>query len=163
MKMMRINSLGTVLVCIICLFGFFSCSLKKNGAKGDKKEANFSFYIKKGACYGKCPTYELTINTDGSMVFVGERFVEKEGRHTKSISIEEVNKLGNTFKDAGFFTMEDTYDGNVTDLPTVIIQCSEGETTKRIKSRFDSPEKLDELQKKLEAIAESDGWTKATE
>src|SRR5690606_33258468 len=89
--------------------------------------------LERGACFGTCPIYKVTIYTDGTVVYEGERFVETEGTHTTTIEPEVVQQLIEGFEAAGYFDWEDEYtEMNVTDLPTIITSVTRDGETKRI-------------------------------
>ena len=37
--------------------------------------------LSRGACFGTCPIYEVTVAADGTANWNGERFVERVGRY----------------------------------------------------------------------------------
>ena len=41
--------------------------------------------LNRGACFGSCPFYDLTIDGNGYAVFKGKKFVEKLGSSFKSL------------------------------------------------------------------------------
>jgi hypothetical protein len=89
--------------------------------------------LHRGACFGSCPVYSVTIYTDGTVVFVGERFVEAEGTHTTTIEPEVVQQLVEGFEAAGYFEWEDEYtEMTVSDLPTIITSVTRDGETKQI-------------------------------
>jgi hypothetical protein len=65
--------------------------------------------LERTECYGECPSYELTVRADGSVVFVGKRFVPKPGKVEGRISLDQVRQLILEFEKVHFFSMQDDY------------------------------------------------------
>ena len=97
------------------------------------QDAEVAVTLERGACFGSCPVYRVTIYTDGNVVFEGERFVTAEGTHTTTIEPEVVQQLVEGFEAAGYFEWEDEYtEMTVSDLPTIITSVTRDGETKRI-------------------------------
>ncbi len=58
--------------------------------------------LKRGACYGQCPIYMLTISVDGKVVYEGENFVKVFGRQEKTISADKLRQLLEKFSEMDF-------------------------------------------------------------
>jgi len=119
--------------------------------------------LERGACFGTCPIYKVTIYTDGTVVYEGERFVETEGTHTTTIEPEVVQQLIEGFEAAGYFDWEDEYtEMNVTDLPTIITSVTRDGETKRI-TRYtgdsNAPIELPYLESWIDMAAYTSQWT----
>ncbi len=63
--------------------------------------------LERTGCYGECPIYRLTIATDGSVVYVGTRWVKVIGRREYGISTAQVAELQSEFQRAGFLQLHD--------------------------------------------------------
>jgi hypothetical protein len=57
----------------------------------------------RGACYGACPVYEVTIHEDGRVEYHGSKFVVTEGSAEGRVSSDEVVNLRRAFERARFF------------------------------------------------------------
>lgn len=112
------------------------------------------------ACFGRCPVYTLTI--DGStmqMLYSGTANTDRMGIYQKPVSASELNELVSEFEKADFCQLEDKYLGNVVDFPSKYTSYECNGKTKKIQDRSGAPEKLNQLEKKLQEIAENkDGW-----
>jgi hypothetical protein len=118
---------------------------------------------KRGACMGKCPSYTMSIDgATKTITYTGTQNVEKIGVFTKPVSDEELTKLSEAFKTAGFDSLDEKYLGEVTDFPSRYITYSNNGKTKMVQDRKGAPEKLHVLETLLENIADSppEGWTK---
>lgn len=136
----------------------FSCS---NSKKAHNRASNPVFIIQQTACFGECPVYIMKIYKNGLVEYNGEMFVEKEGLYEKTISEQKVKELIAKFNDAAFFSFEDEYTTNITDLPTTFTTFNHDGKSKKIKNYHGAPDELKELESELRKIAESDdGWKK---
>ena len=97
------------------------------------QDAEVAITLERGACFGSCPVYRVTIYTDGTVTFEGELFVQTEGTHTTTIEPAVVQQLLASFEEAGYFDWEDEYtEMNEGDLPTIITSVTRDGETKRI-------------------------------
>ncbi|MEZ4959313.1 MAG: DUF6438 domain-containing protein [Saprospiraceae bacterium] len=117
--------------------------------------------LKKDPCFGFCPVYTFTVDGKGNATFKGERNVEKEGDWTRTLTPEEVNALFAAFEKSDFQSFQDEYTAQVTDLPTTWVTFRHAAIDRTIKDYYGGPAELKNLEKLVEAIAETeDGWTK---
>lgn len=129
-----------------------------------KYELESFIEMKKDPCFGFCPVYSFKVDGKGNAVFNGDRNISKIGNWTRLITPEETNKLFEAFEMENFWTFENEYTSQVTDLPTTWTTLKIGEKSKTIKDYYGAPEELKALEKMVEEIAETDdGWIKVTE
>lgn len=74
----------------------------------------------RGGCLGTCPSYTVEIRGDGMVLYDGGGFVAVAGKHRCSISQEKVRELVKMFRDADYFSLQDQYAWDATDLPTYV-------------------------------------------
>ena len=75
--------------------------------------------IERTACFGFCPAYTFIAKSDGSFRYKGDKFVERTGEFTGTISVGQFHRLAQFIRDSGHSELEDAYDRSVTDNPTV--------------------------------------------
>jgi len=63
--------------------------------------------LERTGCYGECPVYRLTVAADGSVVYVGTKWVKVTGRREYSITPAQVSELESAFEHAGFMQLHD--------------------------------------------------------
>jgi hypothetical protein len=115
----------------------------------------------KTVCFGTCPAFTMTINGETNKItYKGDSNVEKIGNYEKSISDEDLSKLAETFEKNKFFEMKDEYNGQMTDLPSKYVSLSYDGKSKKVRDRYNAPAELKEIEKSLDAIADSEGWEK---
>lgn len=112
----------------------------------------------KGACFGSCPVYKLTIYEGGIASFEGQQFTDRMGLHTKKMEPAAYRELIKTFEEAQLWGYQNLYKAEVPDLPTVTITYYEGTQVKAIKGKDGRPAKIMELERMLTAIADAGGW-----
>ncbi|MBL7883778.1 MAG: hypothetical protein JNL69_06895 [Bacteroidia bacterium] len=114
---------------------------------------------KRSICFGKCPAYTLTISgASHTATYVGESNTLKHGKYTKNISDAELEKLLADFDRVNFNAFENEYLGVISDFPTKTTTFSFKGKTKTVVNRHNGPKSLDDLDKILHAISESEGW-----
>lgn len=119
---------------------------------------DFAVSMKKGSCFGSCPVYSLAIDKKGNMIYDGERFTDKIGKHSLKLSKEELKDLAADFNDANLSQFSDTYKSNITDLPTVTISHTNNGKSKTVSGKSNLPDKVLELQNLMETVAAKEGW-----
>ena len=127
----------------------------------DNSEVTISYQT--GPCFGSCQQLSLTINdTKAIVTYSGSKDSLKHGTYSKTITETELKELVKLFDDAKFFTLEDSYLGNIVDFPINTITCSYAKTkkAKSVRVRGYIPKPLDNIQKALLAITDSEGWKK---
>jgi hypothetical protein len=118
--------------------------------------------LERTACYGFCPIYSLTIHGDGTVLYEGEDYVETVGKAETVISTKKVKQLISEFDKIDYDSLKDSYtERTITDAPSVITSITRNGKTKTIEhyhGDFDAPEKLTELEDKIDEIVNSDQW-----
>jgi hypothetical protein len=117
--------------------------------------------------YGSQPMYKVKIHGDGSVIYEGENFVRVAGRQERKIDPAEVQGLVRAFLEIDYFGLQDGYltmkneDGTettVTDLPTTKTSLSFGEKSKSVEDYVDAPEKLGDLERKIDEVVGTKRW-----
>lgn len=115
--------------------------------------------MEKTPCFGSCPTFVFEINGHGEATYTGTANVDKMGNYEKTFSAEECNQLFDAFVAADYWSFQDEYTGQVTDLPTTFLQFKHDGNDKRIKMYYNVPQELRDLEDMVDELANSDGWT----
>jgi hypothetical protein len=118
-----------------------------------------SVTLRRGACFGTCPIYEVTLSADGTAVWNGERFVERLGRHRGAVEVDDVARLARFVERAGFFGWEPEYLGNVTDTPDYHLTVARGDDLKTVRQNaVDEPPDFWVIAAVVDGLAESVNW-----
>lgn len=128
----------------------------KDVEKGDSLFA----YIRRGACYGNCPTYELKIYNSGFAELNGIRAVDLLGVYTTTISKAKMLAFIEKAKSIGYFQMEDAYDNEmITDLPETKTSIVIDGKRKAIRRRYKYPQEILSFEQLFDNLLESEKWT----
>jgi hypothetical protein len=73
--------------------------------------------LSRSGCYGKCPTYEVEIHGDGTVLYDVKFNVAAKGKHTAKISHASLVELVDFFRKANYLSLSDRYVSGVTDNP----------------------------------------------
>ncbi|HRF38748.1 MAG TPA: DUF6438 domain-containing protein, partial [Saprospiraceae bacterium] len=96
--------------------------------------------MSKGACFGRCPVFTLTIYSNGVAAYKGERHTDKMGLYLKRLPKSELESLLLAFKKADLWQYPDVYRSQFPDLPAVNITYHEAERSKSILGKETRPE-----------------------
>ncbi len=137
----------------------FSFSCKTTKVPEDLSTLTKEIEMTKNPCFGRCPSYVLTIYKGGIMTYDGKKFVPKYGLYTKVLSKSAYNDLKKAFNAANFWALDDNYPSNIPDLPKTRISHVKDGKTKTVVGDINRPKVVKDLEKQLETIGESEGWT----
>jgi len=141
---------------VILLFLLSGCNTVK--MVKDQAKASPKIVLSKGACFGDCPVYTLTIYNSGLMKFNGVRYTNMDGKHERQLTEKDYVSLVKTFDKANIWQYEDVYDMQIADLPTISISYVDDEKTKTIKGKNNRPLGILALENALDSLLISDGW-----
>ena len=117
------------------------------------------FSMQRTACFGTCPSYTLTILENGTAYYEGGRYAAREGSYVGKVGAETMEKLWQMAETADFFSMEDTYDSKVTDLPSTIIRVHAKGRDKRVLARQGTPMAFKNFAEGAEELLAPVEWT----
>jgi uncharacterized protein DUF6438 len=89
--------------------------------------------LERTGCYGECPVYRLTVNSDGSVVYVGTRWVKVLGRQAYKLSEAQMAELQAAFERANFNQLRDYDKVESTDDDWTHISYRRGNGFKRVR------------------------------
>lgn len=117
-------------------------------AKGD----SLFFFLERTPCFGRCKAYRISIYRSGYAQYEGRLNVEKEGLHEGRIGADTMALLLNEAERIGFFGMKDSYDAEVTDLPSTIVKIYANGKEKRVLARVGTPPALKAYVEQVEGL-----------
>jgi hypothetical protein len=133
---------------IFVSFPLFSSCLAPRTISGE----DLLIEMQKTPCYGFCPVYTLKIAKNGKGLFEGVENVEKTGLFSFSLSPEELKELQNAFQSTGFYGLKNIYAEEISDLPTTYLTYIKDGRRKKIMDYYGAPEKLRELENRIEKL-----------
>ncbi len=117
-----------------------------------KREQNALISIRKTACMGDCPSYDVYINKEGNLSFKGKEFTLEKGEKEFKLSEKQLSHINDILKKKDFSSYKDTYDNpRIMDLQSTFLV----HNGKQVKIRLwndDVPEELMELNEYIEGI-----------
>ncbi|HYQ45396.1 MAG TPA: DUF6438 domain-containing protein [Polyangiaceae bacterium] len=114
--------------------------------------------LERTGCYGECPVYRLTVNSDGSVVYVGTRWVKVLGRQVYKISDAQLSELQASFDRAGFSQLRDYDKVESTDDDWALLSYRRGAGFKRVRHYHgdnSAPPALSTLEDEFDRIVDS--------
>jgi len=86
------------------------------------------FEIQKGACYGTCPIYTVTLTEDRLVTYHGKRFVKNQGINEWYLSRRSFKQISDIILRS--FNYSDSYNIQVQDLPLTTLKINDHHTIK---------------------------------
>src|SRR5450432_4339504 len=114
--------------------------------------------LERTGCYGKFPVYRLTVNTDGSVVYVGTRWVKVPGRQEYKLSQPQMSELLSAFERASFMVLRDYDHVEGTDDDWAHLSLLSAGRTKRVRHYHGdnaAPPTLSALEDEFDRITDS--------
>ena len=119
--------------------------------------------IHRGACYGSCPTYKMTIYSDRSVEYEGIRAVELIGKYTSTISQKEYDQFIETAEFIEYMNLEDVYDSPITDIPGTRTSIVIEGVRKEVYRRYQYPKRILRFEELFDNVMKSAKWEKVVE
>jgi hypothetical protein len=121
--------------------------------------------LERSGCFWGCPSYTVAIHGDGTVIYDGIDCVTKRGRHTDRISREDVATLVTMFREANYFSLHDSYVGDVSDSQTVRTSIRFDENIKVVEDYVGEsvgmPRLVTDLERDIDRIAGTKRWVDA--
>ena len=84
----------------------------------------YPIHVSKGACKGHCPVYEIKIQKNGNLVFIGRENTALIGERTLQLTRKEMASLEKRYMKIPFEKLDAEYDGSIYDLPKTTLSDS---------------------------------------
>jgi len=136
------------------LAAFFSCKTAKNAAPAP---ASPFVALQTGGCFGYCPTFRLTVLTNGWVQYQGIQFTEKQGRDSFLLSADELTRLRVKVTAANLWQYPDRIQSDIMDAPSATLTVYEEARSKSVVGSIDRPAPLLELENMMKDLAEAHG------
>jgi ankyrin repeat protein len=126
-----------------------------------RSNSRVAISLQRSGCFGSCPSYTVTVSTDG-IVFEGGYYVVARGRHTAGIDPKTVRKLASRFAALDFYSMEPKYVASVTDNPTYVLSIDIDGHKKTVEDYVGSwegmPAVISDLEQDVDDLAKTERW-----
>jgi hypothetical protein len=114
--------------------------------------------LERTGCYGECPVYRLTVSSDGSVVYVGTRWVKVIGRQQYKLTDAQLGALQSAFEHSSFMSLRDYDKVENTDDDWAHISYRRGGFVKRVRHYHgdnSAPASLTALEDEFDRIVDS--------
>jgi ankyrin repeat protein len=131
-----------------------------------RPDSNILITLKRTQCFGSCPAYTLTIDTQ-VIRYEGTYATVVKGIHQESADPAAVRQLAQRFLDGDFYSFDDKYVGGGTDGPTYVVSVSIDGVAKTVTDYQgvlrDMPFVVSSLEDAVDILARSDRWVQGRE
>jgi len=119
------------------------------------KEA-FFLTMERTPCFGKCPSYKITIFNTGKVLYDGKSHTKKIGKFEKQLTKKQLEEIQKMMKDIKLIEMKSIYDSEVTDFPSTILYIVSNNQKKKILDRVNAPAELKQFEKLVDFLVLDD-------
>ena len=123
-------------------------------AKGD----SLFLSLERTPCFGRCKAFRINVYRSGYATYEGRLNVEKEGMHNGRVGRDTLELLMLEAERVGFFALNDSYDSEVTDLPSAILRVVGNGKDKRVVGRVGTPPAFTQFFEKAESLLYPMPW-----
>ena len=156
---MRWLFLVPLVALLACRSGGPAMGAGRGGEGASVEDTALFMRLQRTPCFGTCPVYVITVRQDGGAVYQGGAHAAREGRFTGRLELAQRTALLRRAQELGFFTLEDRYDGEVTDLPSTIITVVAGGRRKQVLGRVGFPPAFKHFRSYADSLFEQVEWT----
>jgi hypothetical protein len=118
--------------------------------------------MKRTACFGKCPQYEVTLFASGLVTYKGIAHSSLIGSYKSKVAKKEIDLIFTKANECNYFNFSDKYPTNgndIVDFPVCITQLNYNGKSKSIFNRNDAPKELVFFEKYLDNFFSSLNWS----
>lgn len=110
--------------------------------------------IERTPCFGRCPTYKLSVFQSGYATLKVKNWVEglENGLYSAQVSKEEMDLIREKADAINYYKLPNEFDGPITDIPSTFTAVNFDGRKKSIRDRYDSPDTLREFERFLDTL-----------
>ncbi len=154
-----------VLALITGVFLFLACKSSRKAVtpvSNEKEPSGDSLFasIERTPCFGRCPTYRISIYKSGYVVYEAIQWVADTGIFYTFITQKQLGDITAMAEKVGFAEMKDSYhDPNIVDVPSTFTALRIKGKIKKIDNTFgDPPRELIDFEKYLDGLFTETKW-----
>ena len=121
------------------------------------------FSIERTPCFGKCPAYRIKVYRSGYATYEGISNVERLGQNRAWVGKDTLALLLKEAEAIGYFDLQDSYDRQVTDIPSTRLRMVSGARDKSILARAGVPPELKAFALRADELLLPMAWKRAPE
>lgn len=114
-----------------------------------------------GPCFGTCAYFSIDILSDQTVLYVGKKFVDKEGIWEKTLSNREYGEIVSLFAHEDFTSQVGVYDQNIMDAQQFTITYTNRDgIAKTVKTKITQTPHIQEIISEMNQLVDARGWKK---
>ena len=121
------------------------------------------FSIERTPCFGKCPAYRIKVYRSGYATYEVISNVERLGMNQGHVGSVTMAILLKEAEAIGYFALQDSYDRQVTDIPSTRLRMVSGARDKSILARAGVPPELKAFALRADELLLPMAWKRAPE
>jgi hypothetical protein len=119
-------------------------------------------FLSRGACYGKCPVFEVSVMSNGTAEYVGKFNVTRMGKHVANVPPALLKTIKERAQSINYLQFSRTYPTEqslwISDVPTTVTFVRLGDQFHKIRNNNDAPLTLISFEQFLEQILDGLEW-----
>ncbi|WP_286746590.1 MULTISPECIES: DUF6438 domain-containing protein [Roseivirga] len=116
-------------------------------------------FMKKTACMGACPDYDISIFSSGKVILNARKFLPLEGSFEARLPEARLDELLSLFVENRFMELESQYTSSRKDLPTTTVSFYNGGKKKTVIDYDGAPERLKAIEASIHNLIDSLSWS----
>ncbi len=111
--------------------------------------------LKRGGCFGKCPIYDVSFMSNGTVIYKGMNHVPKTGEFTAQATIAQINSIIRKANELKVWDMNDYYPDEfreIQDAPVTTVELKVKDQVKVVKEKMRTPKELKEFHKFIDDL-----------
>ncbi len=116
-KLAFVLLLGSLSLLSACKSSKKTASLNQNNQP--KPAVSKLFKLSQGACFGKCPVYDITLMSDSTLVLHGKNFMNYIGNYKMKLSASQFTEMKALRTNIKIDTFKNSYNSDIADLSSV--------------------------------------------
>jgi hypothetical protein len=137
-----------------------------NDQEVNRSPDSIAVFLERGACFGRCPVYSLTVYRSGYAIYHGKQNVKHNGTFEKKFDPVMLNEVFELAGQLGYFEMDNEYrNPHLTDFPTIRSAINDGSRSNKVlRYTDDPPADLLRIEEQIDALFSPDeSWKKKAE
>jgi hypothetical protein len=116
-------------------------------------------FYERTPCFGMCPSFNLTVYSNGKATYEGKNFVDNIGFYQSQWDATALQNIMTAAEKINYFSLADRYDQQgVTDLPTVRTRLLKDGNLKEVANRYKGPKELQSLYQVIDDQIKLSEW-----
>ena len=157
----------TKLIPFTCLLAFLFVSCKGTKSTSTEETVNkevmtnqlpsdskfTSLGLKRSSCYGKCPTFEFTVQADGSFAYHGKKFVANLGKYEGTLQETSTQELWAMAEGLNLSQYNQEYKSGISDVPISSLKIGRVDSLQMIIGDMELPKPVQLLMDHLDSLS----------